>query len=49
MDKPPPNPTKILEVWMEWERGEITPGDLMKQFKLAGMRDLLEEMVGTKS
>lgn len=45
MEIPPPNPEKLLEHWMEWERGEITPGDLMKQFKMGGMRQLLETLV----
>ena len=30
---------------MEWERGEITPGDLMKELKKGGMRQLLETLV----
>ncbi len=45
MDIPPPDPTKLLEHWMEWERGETTPGDLMKELKKGGMRQLLETMV----
>lgn len=45
MDIRPPNPTKLLEHWMEWEKGEITPGDLMKQFKIGGMREVLEALV----
>lgn len=49
MEIPPPNPTKLLEHWMEWEQGEITPGDLMKQFKIGGMRQLLEGIVGDAS
>lgn len=49
MDIPPPNPSQLLEHWMEWERGEITPGDLMKQFKMGGMRQILETIVETGS
>ena len=45
MEIPPPNPTKLLEHWMEWERGETTPGDLMKQLKIGGMRQILETLV----
>jgi hypothetical protein len=30
---------------MEWERGETTPGEIMKQLKLGGLRELLEAMV----
>lgn len=49
MDLPPPNPTQLLEHWMEWERGETTPGDLMKQLKMGGMRQILEGIVDTGS
>lgn len=45
METPPPNPEKLLEHWMEWEKGDIAPGELMKQFKMGGMRQLLEAMV----
>ncbi len=44
MDKLPPDPTKLLEAWMEWERGETPPGRVMSNLKTAGMRDLLEEL-----
>lgn len=49
MDIPPPNPTSLLDHWMEWERGETTPGDLMKQLKMGGMRVILETIVETGS
>ena len=26
VDRPPPDPAKLLAQWMEWERGEATPG-----------------------
>lgn len=45
MDRPAPDPAKLLSHWMEWERGETTPGEVMKQLKLGGLRDLLEAMV----
>ena len=44
MDKPPPDPTKLLEAWMEWERGETPPGRVMATLKTGGLRDLLEEL-----
>lgn len=47
MEIPPPNPVKLLDHWMEWEKGEIPPGELMKQLKMHGMRQLLEEIVAT--
>jgi hypothetical protein len=42
MDRPPPDPAKLLDQWMEWERGEATPGRVMANLKTAGLRDLLE-------
>src|ERR1700730_18487242 len=44
MDRPPPDPKKLLDEWMEWERGEATPGRIMANLKTAGLRDLLEEL-----
>lgn len=44
METPPPDPQKLLEHWMEWERGETTPGDLMKELKKGGMRRILEAL-----
>ncbi len=46
MDRPPPDPAKLLEHWMEWERGETTPGTVMKNLKVGGLRELLEELAG---
>ncbi len=44
MDRPPPDPTKLLEAWMEWERGETPPGRVMSNLKTGGLRDLLEQL-----
>jgi hypothetical protein len=44
MDRPPADPVKLLAKWMEWERGEAEPGRLLADFKMAGMRDLLEHL-----
>ncbi|MEY2566378.1 MAG: hypothetical protein QOE35_907 [Actinomycetota bacterium] len=41
---PPPEPVKLLANWMEWERGDETPGQVMANLKKAGMRDLLEQL-----
>jgi hypothetical protein len=49
MDRPAPDPSKLLEQWMEWERGEATPGRVMANLKTAGLRDLLEELVAAKT
>ncbi len=43
MDRPPPDPVKLLASWMEWERGETPPGQVMANLKTAGLRELLEE------
>lgn len=45
MDKPPPDPAKLLAQWMEWERGETPPGRVMTNLKTGGLRDLLEALV----
>ena len=43
-DRPPPDPTNLLEEWMKWERGEIEPGRLLANLKKGGMREVLEEL-----
>lgn len=45
MDRPAPDPAKLLEAWMEWERGETPPGRVMSTLKTGGLRELLEQMV----
>jgi hypothetical protein len=45
MDRPPPDPAKLLDAWMEWERGETPPGRVMSNLKTGGLRDVLEELV----
>jgi len=45
MDRPPPDPAKLLSAWMEWERGETPPGRVMSNLKTGGLRDLLEVLV----
>lgn len=45
MDIPAPDPAKLLEAWMEWERGETPPGRVMSTLKTGGLRDLLEQIV----
>jgi hypothetical protein len=44
MDRPPPDPAKLLAFWMEWERGETSPGEVMKNLKNGGLRDILEQL-----
>jgi len=47
MDTPltPPDPVKILSIWMEWEEGEIEPGRLISNLKTAGLPVLLKQIV----
>jgi hypothetical protein len=47
MDIPPPDAVKLLEAWMEWERGETPPGRVMSNLKTGGLRDLLEGLVAS--
>lgn len=47
MERPPADPAKLLASWMEWERGEITPGRVMADLKTGGLRDVLEHLAET--
>jgi hypothetical protein len=52
MDTPltPPDPEKILAIWMEWERGEAgEPGALVSRLKTAGLPVLLQEIVDERA
>lgn len=49
MDRPPADPKKMLDVWMQWERGDTTPGQVLKELKIAGLRELLEAQNGVTS
>lgn len=44
MDRPPPDPSKLLADWMEWEQGETPPGKVISNLKTHGMRELLESL-----
>jgi hypothetical protein len=44
MDAPLPDPQKLLAYWMEWERGDLTPGRVMSNLKTGGLRQLLESL-----
>jgi hypothetical protein len=46
MDAPPPDPRKLLDHWMAWERGEVPPGKTMSELKTGGARQLLEQLAG---
>jgi hypothetical protein len=40
-DRPPPEPAKLLEEWMEWERGDELPGRVMSNLKKGRLPDIL--------
>jgi len=44
MDLPTADPAKLLDHWMAWERGEVTPGKTMSELKTGGLRQLLEQL-----
>jgi hypothetical protein len=46
-DRPAPDPAKLLEDWMDWERGAMEPGRLIANLKKAGMKELLEQLAAT--
>lgn len=43
-ERPPTEPAKLLAHWMEWERGDTTPGQVMADLKRAGLREVLEQL-----
>jgi hypothetical protein len=43
-DRPPPDAAKLLEDWMEWEKGDTMPGRVMSNLKTHGLRELLESL-----
>jgi hypothetical protein len=47
-DRPAPDPVKLLAQWMEWEKGEATPGRVMANLKTGGLRDVLEALSASK-
>ena len=49
MERPPFDPNKLLASWMEWERGESTPGRIMADLKTGGLREVLEQLVAERT
>ncbi len=45
MDVVPADPVKLLASWMEWERGEMSPGKVLAELKRGGMRQLFEDLI----
>ncbi|MGH9139407.1 MAG: hypothetical protein ACRD0G_20540 [Acidimicrobiales bacterium] len=44
MEMPPPDPRKLLDHWMAWEKGEVTPGRTLADLKTGGLRQVLEDL-----
>jgi len=42
MDRPPPEPAKLLSQWEAWERGDELPGRTMANLKTGHAKTLLE-------
>jgi hypothetical protein len=47
VETPLPDPRKLLAYWMEWEKGEVPPGQVMTNLKKGGLRELLEQLAST--
>ena len=45
MDRPPPDPRKLLAQWEEWETGETPPGKVMANLKTGGSRSCSQELI----
>ena len=45
MEKPAPDPAKLLGYWEEWERGETPPGKVMSNLKTGGLPQLLQSLL----
>ena len=43
-DRPPPDPQQLLASWMDWEKGQESPGRVMSNLKTGGLRELLESL-----
>jgi len=48
MENSPADPEKLLTLWNEWERGEVTPGRMVANLKTHGLPDILERLVQEK-
>lgn len=48
MDRPP-DPVKLLEIWMRWERGDDSPGRVIADLKQGGLREVLEHLANPSS
>jgi hypothetical protein len=44
-DTPPPDITKLLAAWEQWEAGEELPGKVLAKLKTAGLPEVLRQLV----
>ena len=44
IERPPIDPRQLLATWMEWERGQTPPGQVLANLKTQSLRELLEEL-----
>lgn len=38
------DPVALLDVWMQWEKGDLMPGLTLSKLKKAGMRELIDSL-----
>lgn len=44
VEHPAFDPLQLLDVWMQWEKGEMLPGLTISKLKSNGMRQVLEQL-----
>jgi hypothetical protein len=44
-EQPPPDVSKLLDAWEEWEQGGVPPGKVLASLKTAGLPQVLRELV----
>jgi hypothetical protein len=48
MERPRPDPAKLLAHWDEWERGETSPGKVLANLKIGGLPDVLRDLLAER-
>lgn len=43
-DTPPPDLTKLITAWEQWESGEELPGKVLANLKTAGLPEVLRQL-----
>jgi hypothetical protein len=43
-EQPPPDLTKLIAAWEEFERGEESPGRVLANLKTAGLPEVLQQL-----